>query len=218
MLVAVGAPENVRRKRGEAIVSVFRPPGFDDEVLTLDVAQFGHAVPYRQRTRCANRKLSESTRHRCSTAAKPPTRAWAVTCDADRRIPLTLTRRQARGRILPSRLASLRLQNAYGVQALRLCVQICILSRMRFLWDEAKRRANLRKHGLDFVDAEALFSGITLTAEDLRFEYQEQRFVTLGLLGGTVVVIAHLEGPGWIRVISMRKATRREQILFFENV
>jgi hypothetical protein len=89
---------------------------------------------------------------------------------------------------------------------------------MRFLWDEAKRRANLRKHGLDFVDAEALFSGITLTAEDLRFEYQEQRFVTLGLLGGTVVVIAHLEGPGWIRVISMRKATRREQILFFENV
>ena len=52
----------------------------------------------------------------------------------------------------------------------------------------------------------------------LRSEYQEQRLVTLGLLRGTVVVIAHLEGPGWIRVISMRKATRREQILFFESI
>ena len=31
-----------------------------------------------------------------------------------------------------------------------------------FLWDEAKRRANLRKHGIDFVDAERIFRGFTL--------------------------------------------------------
>ena len=89
---------------------------------------------------------------------------------------------------------------------------------MQFLWDEAKRRVNLRKHGLDFVDGQAVFASITSTAEDLRFEYQEHRFITLGLLHGTVVVIAHLEGPERIRVISMRKATRREQILFYENI
>ena len=89
---------------------------------------------------------------------------------------------------------------------------------MRFLWDEAKRRANLRKHALDFADAKAVFADITLTAQDLRFDYQEQRFVTVGLLRGMVVVIAHLESPELIRVISMRKATQREQILFFESI
>jgi uncharacterized DUF497 family protein len=50
------------------------------------------------------------------------------------------------------------------------------------LWDEAKRRANLRKHGIDFVDAERIFGGFTLTAEDVREAYGERRFLTLGLL------------------------------------
>ena len=35
-----------------------------------------------------------------------------------------------------------------------------------FTWDEAKRRANLRKHGIDFVDAPKIFEGLTFTAED----------------------------------------------------
>ena len=51
-----------------------------------------------------------------------------------------------------------------------------------FTWDEAKRRANLRKHGIDFVDAGRIFRGFTLTAEDTREAYGERRFLTLGLL------------------------------------
>jgi uncharacterized protein len=50
---------------------------------------------------------------------------------------------------------------------------------MRFSWDEAKRRANLRDHEIDFVDAEQVFSGLTVTFEDERFSYDERRFVTL---------------------------------------
>jgi uncharacterized DUF497 family protein len=42
---------------------------------------------------------------------------------------------------------------------------------MEFEWDEAKRRANYRKHGLDFRDAEKVFQGVTLTAEDKRQDY-----------------------------------------------
>ena len=87
---------------------------------------------------------------------------------------------------------------------------------MRLSWEEAKRRANLRKHGLDFADAESVFAGITITMEDRRYDYRDQRLATLGLLLDTVVVIAHLEDPQGIRIISMRKATRREQTLFFE--
>lgn len=89
---------------------------------------------------------------------------------------------------------------------------------MRFVWDEAKRDANLRKHGLDFADAETAFAGITYTIEDRRFDYPERRFVTLGLLRDTVIVMAHTETRATIRIISMRKATRNEQILYFENI
>lgn len=40
-----------------------------------------------------------------------------------------------------------------------------------FTWDEAKRRANLCKHGIDFVDAPKIFQGLTFTAEDDRETY-----------------------------------------------
>lgn len=89
---------------------------------------------------------------------------------------------------------------------------------MRFAWDEAKRHANLRKHGLDFADAESVFAGLTSTLEDRRFQYAEQRFITLGMLRETVVVMAHTESAGTIRIISMRKATASEQIIYFQSI
>ena len=89
---------------------------------------------------------------------------------------------------------------------------------MKILWDEAKRRSNLRKHGFDFVDAKEAFSGITYTIEDRRFPYGEQRFITLGMVHGIVVVIAHTETADNVRVISMRKATRHEKAIYFENI
>jgi uncharacterized DUF497 family protein len=46
-------------------------------------------------------------------------------------------------------------------------------------WGEPKRRANLRKHGFDFVDADDVFAGETVTYEDDRLAYGEQRWITL---------------------------------------
>ncbi len=89
---------------------------------------------------------------------------------------------------------------------------------MQFTWDEKKRRANILKHGFDFVDAVEVFEGITFTLEDDRFNYGEERFVTLGLLKGTIVVIAHNEKGDEIRLISMRKATKHEQKIYFEGL
>lgn len=88
---------------------------------------------------------------------------------------------------------------------------------MRLTWGKAKRETNLAKHGFDFVDAETVFSGATFTVEDERFDYGEQRFITLGMLRGVVVVIAHTEHDDLIRVISMRKATKHEQRLYFRS-
>ncbi len=89
---------------------------------------------------------------------------------------------------------------------------------MEFTWSERKRAINLREHGLDFVDAHLVFGGLTFTYEDTRFEYGEQRFVTLGLLAGAPVSIAHTESEDEIRIISFRKATSREAKWYFHEI
>lgn len=68
-----------------------------------------------------------------------------------------------------------------------------------------------------FRDAPEIFAGATFTYEDDRFAYAEQRWVTLGLLKNTVVSVVHTESSIQIRIISIRKATRYEEALFFEN-
>ena len=89
---------------------------------------------------------------------------------------------------------------------------------MRFIWHEPKRQANLKKHGVDFADAERVFTGPTFTFEDIREDYGEQRWGTLGLLGVKVMVIVHTEAEEEIRVISRREADKDEQQLFFTNL
>ena len=88
---------------------------------------------------------------------------------------------------------------------------------MKFEWDESKRKSNIKKHGFDFIDAERVFNGATFTIKDYRFDYNESRFITLGMLEGIVIVIAHLEEDNLIRVISMRKATKNEQKNYFKG-
>ena len=89
---------------------------------------------------------------------------------------------------------------------------------MEFTWSERKRALNLKVHGIDFVDAPSVFDGLTYTFEDDRFSYGEQRFITLGLLAGVPVSIAHTENDHEIRVISFRKATNREAQIYFREV
>ena len=89
---------------------------------------------------------------------------------------------------------------------------------MRFQWDERKRMSNLRNHGLDFRDVPRTFEGPTYTFEDDRFDYYEQRYVTLGFLGDLTVSIVHTETRTTIRVISFRKATRNETSILFQSL
>ena len=81
---------------------------------------------------------------------------------------------------------------------------------MDFTWHSAKRMTNLKKHGLDFADAEQVFSGPTITLEDTRDYDGEQRFNTIGLLGVQIVTVCHTETEDEIHVISMRKAEQHE--------
>jgi hypothetical protein len=68
------------------------------------------------------------------------------------------------------------------------------------------------------VGIEKVFAVATLTILDDCFDYGESRFITLGILTGRVVVIAHTETPEVIRIISVRKATKNEEAGYFKEI
>ena len=90
---------------------------------------------------------------------------------------------------------------------------------MRYSYDPTKKKSNLIKHGLDFDEAKRVIeSGQTVTFEDNRYNYDEPRFITLGNLNGSIIVIVTTESDSEIRIISMRKAEKNEQKIYFSNL
>jgi uncharacterized DUF497 family protein len=89
---------------------------------------------------------------------------------------------------------------------------------MKFEWDDAKRKSNIKKHGIDFIDAPIIFAGYTLTILDDRYDYGEGRFVTFGILDARVVSVVHTETEDLIRIISIRKATKNEEKEYFSEI
>ena len=85
-------------------------------------------------------------------------------------------------------------------------------------WDEGKRHANLRDHGLDFEGCEAVFDFPVVTAEDSRLAYGEQRLNLLGWLRERVVHMTYTERGESLHVISLREATKHEARLYFKVV
>jgi uncharacterized DUF497 family protein len=82
---------------------------------------------------------------------------------------------------------------------------------MRISFDPAKRAETLRRRRIDFLDAESVFAGLTYTILDQRFPYPEDRYVTVGLLSGRMVIVVWTPTEDGRRIISMRKANDREQ-------
>ena len=84
----------------------------------------------------------------------------------------------------------------------------------QFEWDPEKNRQNLAKHEISFEEAATIFEGPVLTAED-DDPGDEVRERSYGLLRGVVVVcVVHTLRGEKIRIISARKATRRERTEF----
>ncbi len=83
---------------------------------------------------------------------------------------------------------------------------------MVFEWDEAKNRANVRKHGFDFAEAEEMFRGALLVRPDTSEDYGEERWIGIGMIHGRVAFAAFVEHPPeTIRIISPRKADHEER-------
>lgn len=86
-----------------------------------------------------------------------------------------------------------------------------------FEWDHQKNKANQIKHGISFEEAIGIFENPLLTKRDDRRDYGEERFISLGILSDVaILVVAHTDRAGNIRIISARRANHTEKVRYYE--
>ena len=89
---------------------------------------------------------------------------------------------------------------------------------MQYEWDENKRLANLDRHKVDFTDAIEFEWNTALETIDDRSDYGEERWVTLGLIGNELHVMVYTIRGHKIRIISLRKANKRESKYYEKKI
>ena len=87
---------------------------------------------------------------------------------------------------------------------------------MNFKWNEQKRRRNIQNHRIDFADLSSVFDGPMVVWLDTREDYGEERWVGIGFLSNTLLVIVYTENT--IRLISARKANKHERKIYQNKV
>jgi uncharacterized DUF497 family protein len=81
---------------------------------------------------------------------------------------------------------------------------------MELEWDPEKARRNFEAHGVSFQMANQFdWSGAEHFIDD-RFEYGEERFIALGLMGGRLHTLVYTQRGDRLRIISLRKSNKRE--------
>ena len=90
---------------------------------------------------------------------------------------------------------------------------------MTLEWDENKRKANLAKHGIDFLDVKPVFyDPCKVEKNDNRKDYGEIRANTIGKFQDEIIVtVTHTDRSGVIRIISARQADKKERNLYYGN-
>jgi uncharacterized DUF497 family protein len=90
---------------------------------------------------------------------------------------------------------------------------------MRFEWDPQKADSNQKKHGVSFQEAASVLGdALSITYPDPDHSVKENRFITVGMSRlGRVLIVAHTNRRGNIRIISARKTTRQERRYYEEG-
>jgi uncharacterized DUF497 family protein len=91
---------------------------------------------------------------------------------------------------------------------------------LTFEWDLRKARLNLAKHGVAFEEASTIFGdSLSLTIPDPEHSRIESRYVTMGrAFNGKLLIVVHTERDDNIRIISARRANRRERKFYEETI
>jgi uncharacterized protein len=93
------------------------------------------------------------------------------------------------------------------------------MAELSFEWDEEKNAANIRNHGIDFLDAALIFENPTMEAIDDRADYGEVRCIALGLSGETVLRVVYTwRGENVVRIISARRANRNDAEKYYRAI
>ena len=87
---------------------------------------------------------------------------------------------------------------------------------MEFEWDSIKNQRNIEKHGIDFTDAVRIFERPTLTVVDNRRDYGEKRIAAMGTVEDVILYVVYTVRDSIWRIISARRANRRERKKYFE--
>ncbi len=90
---------------------------------------------------------------------------------------------------------------------------------LTFEWDSRKARSNLAKHHIGFEEASTIFGdALSLTIADPEHSRTENRYITMGrAFNGKLLVVVHTDRSDNIRIISARRASRRER-KFYEKI
>ena len=82
----------------------------------------------------------------------------------------------------------------------------------RFEWDDVKAKRNLGKHGISFEDGAKVFDDpYAIDRPDRREDYGEERWSRTGMVDGRLLTVSYTERDERIRIVSVRKANKREQ-------
>ena len=89
-----------------------------------------------------------------------------------------------------------------------------------FKWDLKKAKTNLEKHGVSFEEASTAFKDtLSLIIDDPLHSSDEKRLVLIGMsYNNRILVVVHTERGDNIRIISARKATKKERKYYENNV
>jgi uncharacterized protein len=88
---------------------------------------------------------------------------------------------------------------------------------VRFKWDEVKRQALFGERGFDLLRAARIFEGPVITARDTRFDYGEDRFISVGKVEEEYFVVVHTPREGVERLVTAWRAARRTRRLYQER-
>jgi uncharacterized protein len=89
---------------------------------------------------------------------------------------------------------------------------------LRFEWDAAKSKSNLRKHRIAFEDAVGVFDRPYLERLDDRRDYGEDRYVVYGQARNQVITLVYTLRGAVRRLISARKATKNERETYYSAI
>ena len=111
---------------------------------------------------------------------------------------------------MPRRLTRSPLANAFATRYTR---------DVEFEWNSRKAAGNFRKHQVSFQEAATVFGDfLSATAADPEHSVEENRYITIGLSNrGRLLMVAHAELHGRVRIISARTLTPRERIAYEET-